>query len=262
MKIIVFAATKGGTGKTTLAYNVGIEVAKTHKVLLADLDPQASLRAMWAKRSHQQNPRLVSNIKDLPTTIAAMAAAGYQHEFMFVDTPGSLMHVIRPALQCADCIVLPLQASQVDWIAQEAIADLVDHLGLSDRTLFVVNRAEANDDMNEQTKDFFALRTANPIPSIRRRPEYKGGFERGEAGVELSREAVREVRDLWSAIQVNMGIVPAETPAPLRRVVHPPDAWRPRGPEGPVRPIGRFPARAPQASPPAPTPPRRGRVPR
>ena len=39
MKVIVFGATKGGTGKTTLAYNVAIEVAKKHEVLLADLGP-------------------------------------------------------------------------------------------------------------------------------------------------------------------------------------------------------------------------------
>jgi cellulose biosynthesis protein BcsQ len=38
MKIIVFAATKGGTGKTTSTYNAAIEAANMHQVLIADLD--------------------------------------------------------------------------------------------------------------------------------------------------------------------------------------------------------------------------------
>ena len=114
---------------------------------------------MWEKRSNLLNPRLVSNITDLPNTLAAMKAAGYRQEFMFIDTPGSLMPVIRSALKCADCIVLPVQPSQVDWLAQEAVADLIDEMGLTDRTLFVVNRAEGKDEMNERTKEFFAART-------------------------------------------------------------------------------------------------------
>jgi cellulose biosynthesis protein BcsQ len=40
---IIFAASKGGTGKTTLAFNVGMEAAKHGSVYLADLDPQRSL---------------------------------------------------------------------------------------------------------------------------------------------------------------------------------------------------------------------------
>ena len=40
MKIIVFAATKGGTGKTTLAFNAGLEAARHGTVFLADMDPQ------------------------------------------------------------------------------------------------------------------------------------------------------------------------------------------------------------------------------
>lgn len=43
MKIIVFGTLKGGTGKTTVAFNVGGILAEEHKVLFIDVDPQSNL---------------------------------------------------------------------------------------------------------------------------------------------------------------------------------------------------------------------------
>lgn len=43
MKIIAFGTLKGGTGKTTVAYNVGGILAEDYKVLFVDMDPQANL---------------------------------------------------------------------------------------------------------------------------------------------------------------------------------------------------------------------------
>ena len=43
MKIIAFGTLKGGTGKTTVAFNVGGILAENHRVLFIDIDPQANL---------------------------------------------------------------------------------------------------------------------------------------------------------------------------------------------------------------------------
>ena len=44
MKIVTFAAIKGGVGKTTLAYNLGEDLAKKGKsVLFLDIDHQCNL---------------------------------------------------------------------------------------------------------------------------------------------------------------------------------------------------------------------------
>jgi chromosome partitioning protein len=120
---------------------------------------------------------------------------------MFVDTPGSLMHVIRDALSVADCVVLPLQPSPMDWVAQEAVADLVESMGLSDRTLFVINRAEGKSDMVERAKSFFAMRTKYPVHIIKHRVDYARAAETGQAGCELNKDAGKEIRELWAAIQ-------------------------------------------------------------
>lgn len=203
MKTIVFAATKGGTGKTTLCFNVAIEAARKHQVLVADLDPQRSLKTMWEKRGEMLNPRLVSNVQSLGQSIKLLCEAGYDREFMFVDTPGSMMPVIRDAIAAADLIVLPVQPSPMDWAAQEAVADLVDSMGLLDRTLFVVNRVEGRSDLVDRTRAFFEMRTRFPIPAIKQRADYARGVETGKAGFEVSnnKDAAKEVRDLWQAIK-------------------------------------------------------------
>src|SRR5262245_54567894 len=102
MKVIVFAATKGGTGKTTLTWNVALEAAKRHQVFIADLDPQGSLRAMYEKRGELVNPRLLLNMRDVTQSVSLLKESGYEREFMFVDTPGSMATTIRNAVLAAD----------------------------------------------------------------------------------------------------------------------------------------------------------------
>ena len=41
MKVIAFGTLKGGTGKTTVAFNVGGILAEEHKVLFIDVDPHS-----------------------------------------------------------------------------------------------------------------------------------------------------------------------------------------------------------------------------
>lgn len=43
MKVIAFGTLKGGTGKTTVAFNIGGILAENHRVLFIDADPQANL---------------------------------------------------------------------------------------------------------------------------------------------------------------------------------------------------------------------------
>lgn len=43
MKIVAFGTLKGGTGKTTVAFNIGGVLAENHKVLFIDVDPQSNL---------------------------------------------------------------------------------------------------------------------------------------------------------------------------------------------------------------------------
>jgi len=216
MKTIVFAATKGGVGKSTLCFNVAIEASRKHQVLLADLDPQKSLTTIYGRRNELVNPRLVTRINDLGEGVKLLTEAGYGREFIFVDTPGSMIPIIRSALVAADLIVLPLQPSPLDWDAQEAVADLVESLGLKDRMMVVINRSEGKSDLAKQAAEHFALRTRFPILEVKHRVDYARGAGIGQAGFEVNKnkDAAKECRDLWKAMQDAIDTI-SKSPTPV-----------------------------------------------
>ena len=67
MKIIAFGTLKGGTGKTTVAFNVGGILAEEHKVLFIDVDPQSNLSDNVGIDIADQNGWSVRNIFDNST---------------------------------------------------------------------------------------------------------------------------------------------------------------------------------------------------
>jgi chromosome partitioning protein len=201
MKVIVFAASKGGVSKTTLAYNLGIEAAKKHTVLLADMDPQESLKEMWHRRGELINPRLVSNISRLAESIRLLKEAGYDRQFMLVDTPGALIPIIRDAIGAADLVVLPTQPSPLDLFAQEAVADIVSEMGVADRTMYVLTRADKRSDIAKKSMSALKERTSLPVPVIGNRVDYAKAMTMGKAAAEINPDAAKEIAELWESIR-------------------------------------------------------------
>lgn len=67
MKIVAFGTLKGGTGKTTVAFNIGGILAEEHKVLFIDVDPQANLSDNVGVDIADQDGWTVRNIFSDPT---------------------------------------------------------------------------------------------------------------------------------------------------------------------------------------------------
>ena len=62
MKVIAFGTLKGGTGKTTVAFNVGGILAEEHKVLFIDVDPQANLSDNTGVDTTDQGGATIRNV--------------------------------------------------------------------------------------------------------------------------------------------------------------------------------------------------------
>lgn len=73
MKIVAFGTLKGGTGKTTVAYNIGGILAEKHKVLFIDVDPQSNLSDNAGIDTADQNGRSVRDIFDNPNGTTAVS---------------------------------------------------------------------------------------------------------------------------------------------------------------------------------------------
>ena len=175
MKVIVFAATKGGVGKSTVAYNVGMFAARSSQVLFADLDPQGSLTELWQRRGELINPRLVKNVTSVAAAVMRLREGGYTHDYLIVDTPGSHVPIIRDAVSSADIVILPTQASALDVLGQEAAFDLVESVGLNRKALILLNRIEGlQRSLPTKSKACLELKPAYPSsgsPSALRTPK-------------------------------------------------------------------------------------------
>lgn len=62
MKIITFATMKGGTGKTTLSFNISSKLAEHHNVLVVDVDPQCNLSSNFNYNIFDENAITVANL--------------------------------------------------------------------------------------------------------------------------------------------------------------------------------------------------------
>jgi chromosome partitioning protein len=202
MKVVVFAASKGGVAKTTLCYNTALIAAEKSQVFIADLDPQRSLSDIWQRRNEFVNPRLITDVESVAKSVKLLTQAGYDREFMFVDTPGSMMPVITDAIMAADLIVLPTQPSPLDLHAQDAVAARIDKMGLSEKVMFVLTRTSTKAD-TEKAKEYLRLRTRFPILTMSERVDYKRAAEKGQAAWEVSRgkEIKTEISELWVEMQ-------------------------------------------------------------
>lgn len=71
MKIVAFGTLKGGTGKTTVAFNVGGILAEEHKVLFIDVDPQANLSDNVGVDTTDQDGATIKDAFNAPTKTTA-----------------------------------------------------------------------------------------------------------------------------------------------------------------------------------------------
>ncbi len=207
MKVITFASSKGGVGKTTLAFNAAIHAAKAQGVLLADLDPQRSLLDLCARRREMpelktDNPMILENAATVSSAVEVLMQTGYDRDFLLVDTPGSGVNIMRDAIANADVVVVPLQPSPMDLLAQDPVLEMIETHRKRDRLLFVLNRVDrrVGPGLIEGTCKRLALLSSHPIVQIAQRADYAWAGAEARAGVEVNKDAAAEIAVLWNAI--------------------------------------------------------------
>lgn len=204
MKTIVFAASKGGVGKTTLAFNVAVEAAKCGSVFLADMDPQKSLETFSEIRGGT-NPLLLKNVQSVPRAIVDLERTGFARDFLIVDTPGSFMNIIKDAVSAADCVVVPMQPSPIDILAQEDVLLLIERLGKKACTLPVLSRVDGRTgirDAVERISGMFDL----PCITVKNRIAYARALIAGKAASEIDHTCAGEAQGVWNSIKHAMGV--------------------------------------------------------
>jgi chromosome partitioning protein len=179
---------------------LAVEAAKTNIVQIMDLDPQASTMKWWRRRGGPLNPMLITGVKSLPAFMVTLKKKG-EPDVLIIDAPGSMLGVIRDAVQVADVIVIPVSPGVKDWEAMDVVESITHRAGKRDRSLYVINRYRPGTDTSVETLRALTERASNPPLAIGLRTDYEKADAAGLTAPEINREAAKEIANVWNTIR-------------------------------------------------------------
>ena len=142
-KIITVAQQKGGSGKTTLTAHLAVAWARRRGITVAilDTDPQGSLGEWFEAREGRLGEDAAGVLFRTASGWGARREArslARSHDFVIIDTPPKSDLDARPAIECADLVIIPIQPSPVDLWATQSTLDLAAKEGTA--SLLILNR--------------------------------------------------------------------------------------------------------------------------
>lgn len=208
MKTIVFAASKGGVGKTTLCAALSSYVGAAgdaKRTAIIDLDPQGSLTGWWNQREAESPELIEANAANLSQVLGQAAAAGY--DYVFVDTPPGHMKTIEAGIASADYVLVPCQPSPVDIAAIGDTLSAIDELGKP--FAFVMNRVIARTRIGEQAILLLANHGKVAGVPVAQRTAFATAMTDGRSAPEIQggKLATQEISALWKFLLMNLKVV-------------------------------------------------------
>ena len=205
MKTIVFAASKGGVGKTTLCAALSSYASTTGKKVrtaIIDLDPQGSLTGWWNQRETESPELIEARAGNLGEVLNKAASAGY--DYVFIDTPPGHMKTIEAGITNADYVLVPCQPSPVDIAAIGDTLSSIDELGKP--FAFVMNRVIARTRIGEQAILLLANHGKVAGVPVAQRTAFATAMTDGRSAPEIQggKLAEQEISALWKFLLTNL----------------------------------------------------------
>jgi chromosome partitioning protein len=176
---------KGGTGKSTVAFNLAIWLSTQGKKIAAvDLDPQGSLTDVMFVREEMEYEPLVPVFQELDKKM------GKHWDEIIVDVGTADLPAMEKAMQLAGRVVIPVAPSQADVWSTQRFMDLV-RKNCKDDTIVtgIINRADTHPKVTETEE---AMEALSLVPGLKmqksylyQRTAYRRAFSEGLAVFEM-----------------------------------------------------------------------------
>jgi chromosome partitioning protein len=130
--IISLVNQKGGVGKTTIAINIGIGMARrNYMVGFLDTDPQGTA-SQW--QSIEGN--MAFEVRRHPSRVSSMDLmdADRDHGVVLIDTPPAIGEITQSALEVSDLAIVPLAPSVLDiWSSRTTVGMIEEAMKVNPR---------------------------------------------------------------------------------------------------------------------------------
>lgn len=199
---------KGGTGKSTVAFNLAVWLAHDkHGVKAFDLDPQCTLVDVNDVRIEDGYEPAFQVSTDL-AKLEVMAKDKKNKTPIIVDMSATNMFAMEKALSLADRILIPIQPSQADiWSTQRFLKIVNNNINKkTTEVLGFLNRADTHIGVRETEEAQQALKMMQGIKAVdirlHQRTAYRRSFSEGLAVFELDPmgKASKEMKKLASIL--------------------------------------------------------------
>ena len=183
---------KGGTGKSTVAFNLAVWLAHDKTGVKAfDLDPQCTLLDVNEVRIEDGYEPAFEVSTDLDE-LEAMAKDKTLKQPIIVDMSATNMPAMEKAISLADRILIPVQPSQADvWSTQRFLKIVRDNVDQDKKTevLGFINRADTHIGVRETDEAAQALQMMQGVKAmdirLYQRTAYRRSFSEGLGVFEL-----------------------------------------------------------------------------
>ncbi len=182
---------KGGTGKSTVAFNLAVWLAHDKVGVKAfDLDPQCTLVDVNEVRTEDGYEPSFEVSTDL-AELEAMAKDKKRKQPIIVDMSATNMFAMEKAISLADRILIPVQPSQADiWSTQRFLKIVNNNINKKTTEVFgFLNRADTHVGVRETDEAEQALEMIQGIKPLgirlHQRTAYRRSFSEGLGVFEL-----------------------------------------------------------------------------
>lgn len=182
---------KGGTGKSTVAFNLAVWLAHEKAgVMTFDLDPQGTLLDVCEVRVEDGIEPVFEVSDNISELEKLVKATGKKDRPIIADVSASNMSDMERAMALAARVLIPVQPSQADiWSTQRFLKIVANCKGKDTKVLGFINRADTHLGVRETDE---AEEAINMLPNIEplnirlhQRTAYRRSFSEGLAVFEL-----------------------------------------------------------------------------
>lgn len=188
--ITVIGSLKGGSGKSTITFNLAIWLAMAERnVAVIDADPQATLTDVLEVRREEGYQPTVEQLDSAQMRDRRNLLA--EHEDVLIDVGTASMDNLRLAIAIADRLLVPVPPSQADIWSTQRFLRFVDSINASQsagrkpEVLGFINRADTHRSVRESDEAAAALVSLPGIrylkPRLAQRTAYRRSFSEGLA---------------------------------------------------------------------------------